>query len=245
MKSKNIYLFIVLIFTFLISCKTPKEATESVLSFTVDNSMGTQNLKINFTTGEGFNHPTFALWVEDMEGNYIKTIYVTKSFASGIFGYEMVGDSVWRRNSGPSIQPAALPYWVNKKGLIDGKELIPSKEHPFVDAYSGATPDRNFELKTSSNIDSKYRILLEVNQAWDWNKYWTNSKFPENKAYSHSAQPSLIYAVEINNDDNVFYMNPIGHGSPTGEDGKLYTDLHTLTSAKEIFKTIKIETTNK
>lgn len=245
MKTNFLFTLVILTFFVLSGCKTTKEYADSSLSFSINKESEAADLKINFYKGEGFNHPTFAIWVEDMEGNYLKTLYVTKSFASGIFGHEMVGDTVWKRTSGPSTQPAALPYWIHKKGLVDGKVLIPTIEHPFVDAYTGATPSSNFELKAASNMTSKYRIIFEVNQAWDWNKYWTNNKFPGNTAYSHSAQPSVIYAVEINDDNNIFYLNPIGHGSPTGEDGKLYTDLHTLTTAKKIYDIIKIEIINK
>jgi hypothetical protein len=244
MKTYGIYTFIALVFLAFTSCKTSNEVSDNKISFIVDNDGNTQNLTLTFIKGEGFNHPTFAVWIEDMEGNYIRTLYVTRFFASGKFGHEMVGDSVWKKTSGPSFQPAALPYWVHKKGLIDGKVLIPTMEHPFVDAYTGATPNSDFEIKSTYSNHKKYRVLLEVNQAWDWNKYWTNNKYPGNKAYLHSAQPSVIYAVEINDDNNVFYMNPIGYGSPTGEDGKLYTNLQTLTSAKQIYKTIKIETIN-
>ncbi|MBN1251147.1 MAG: hypothetical protein JXA16_03360 [Bacteroidales bacterium] len=135
-----------------------------------------------------------------------------------------------------------MPYWTYKKGLINNKTFVPTKENPFVDAYSGATPKNNFVFETL-NISKikKYRILLEVNQTWDWNKFWNNSKFPNNNAYKHSAQPSVIYAVTINEKDSVYLLNPIGHGNPTGENGNLYTNLSTLCSAKEIFNSIKIE----
>jgi hypothetical protein len=83
--------------------------------------------------------------------------------------------------------------------------------------------------------------LLEINQSWDWNQYWTNNKYPDNAAYKHSAQPSLIYAVTINSADSIYYMNPIGHGDPKGESGNLFTNIGTLSSAKEIFESIKIE----
>ncbi len=68
-----------------------------------------------------------------MNGKYVETIFVTKSYASGIYGYEMVGDSVWRSVSGKSIQPAALPYWTYKKGKINGKTYVPTPDNPFVD----------------------------------------------------------------------------------------------------------------
>jgi hypothetical protein len=87
--------------------------------------------------------------------------------------------------------------------------------------------------------------MLEINQSWDWNKYWTNSKFPESKAYKHSSQPSIIYSVEINKNQNTYYMNPIGHGSPTGSNGELYTNLNTLTTAKKILEMVKVEINKK
>ncbi len=176
-----------------------------------------------------------------MNGKYIRTLFITKSYASGIFGHQIVGDSIWMSKAGKSIQPAALPYWTYKKGLINGKILVPTPENQFVDAVTGATPESDFEFKSMISLkDSTTRILLEVNQTWDWNRFWTNNKFPDSPAYKHSSQPSLIYAVTVNISDKTFYLNPIGHGCPKGESGKLFTDISTLTTAKEIFKEIKI-----
>lgn len=195
---------------------------------------------IKLLKGKSFNHPTYVIWAESLEGEYLSTIYITKSYASGVFGHEMIDDSIWMPKPGQSFQPAALPYWTYKKGKIDGTQYIPTPEHPFVDAYTGATVQGDFEFRTNLKRE-RYKILLEVNQSWDWNKYWTNNKYANNDAYKHSAQPSLIYAVEINESDSVFYLNPIGHGDPRGESGKLFTNLSTLTTAKEIFQQLKIQ----
>ena len=241
MKTKLFFTILLASMIWFTSCKTTQDTSLPMLTISLVETPHTPNLNISFYNGESYNYPTFALWIENLEGDYIKTIYVTKSYASGIFGHELVGDSIWKKTPGPSFQPAALPYWSYKKGLIDGEHLIPTPEHPFVDAYTGATPEQNFELKTSTNLDNKFKILLEVNQSWDWNEYWTNDKFPESKAYSYSAQPSLIYEVEINNEHEVFYMNPVGHSDPKGENGKLYSNISTLTTAKGIFKMIKVE----
>ena len=218
------------------SCVSEKNMIKPIV-VELNNS---KDFLIELTPGESFNHPTFSIWLEDMNGKYIKTLFVTKSYASGIFGYKMLGDSVWVNESGKSIQPAALPYWTHKKGLINNKSLIPSPENPFVDAYTGATPNGKFTLSDKSIKKKTYRVLLEVNQTWDWNSYWTNNKFPESTAYKHSAQPSVVYSVTINSNDSVFYLNPIGHGSPTGEDGNLYTNLSTLSTALDIFSSIVI-----
>lgn len=244
MKLFNKFLFFYTVLILTVSCKTTEKTVEyQVLQDSVIIH-SKESLSIYVEKGKAFNHPTFVFWKEDLEGNYIETIFITHSYASGIFGHHMINDSTWSPSSGPSYQPAALPYWTFKKGLIKGQYLVPTKEHPYTDAYTGATPHSNFKIEIENNTKDKYRILCEVNQPWDWNEYWTNNKFPESNAYKHSAQPSLIYAVNINNNDTIYYLNPIGHGSPTGKNGKLYTNLNTLTTAKEIFKTIKIITRN-
>lgn len=101
-------------------------------------------------------------------------------------------------------------------------------------------PKGKFTLSNAVFDFAKYKVLLEVNQPWDWNRYWTNNKFPDSRAYSHSAQPSAVYAVTINATDSEFYLNPIGNGNPAGETGKLYTNLSTLSTALDIFSSIKI-----
>lgn len=233
-------LFKILITLFLANIITSCSTNNKIAEPVVINLDSSNELTIELSPGKSFNHPTFVIWVEDVEGNYLKTLYITKAYASGTFHHKMIGDSLWVNESGKSIQPAALPYWTYKKGLINNKNLIPTPENPFVDAYTGATPQGAFKLSGNSIKMSKYRILLEVNQPWDWNHYWTNNKYPNNSAYKHSAQPSIIFSVTINPEQSEFYLNPIGHGSPTGEDGKLYTNLTTITSALNIFSSIKL-----
>jgi len=243
--NKIINLSIVIVLVLFFSCKTNQKQVEVLNykdSINVLSNLNDEEIKITMYKGVSFNYPSFVVWQEDLDGNYIRTIFITQSYAKGIFSHEMVGDTMWLNNSGPSFQPAALPYWTFKKGKIDNLTYVPTSEHPYVDGFSGETPKSDFRFSTVvKNDNDKYRILVEVNQTWDWNKYWTNNKYPDNNAYKHSAQPSVIYSVTVNKDDEVFYLNPIGHGDPKGESGKLYTDLSTLTTAKEIFKQIVIE----
>ena len=243
MKYYTAFLITVISVFALNNCKTSENTGDTIVVEKDPNlSEASSQVVISLTKGKSFNHPTFVIWEEDMEGNYKRTLYITKSYASGIFGHEMVGDSIWLNKAGSSYQPAALPYWTHRKGLIENKYSIPTPDHPFVDAYTGATPKQNFKFETESNSsEDSYRILLEINQTADWNHYWTNNKYPDNPAYKHSAQPSIIYAVTVNEEDAVFYMNPIGHGDPKGETGKLFTDLSTLTTVKEILNSVKIE----
>lgn len=235
-------LLIITTFTAFESCRTIEKAEEIIVYIDPNQSNIDFEMIISIKKGESFNHPTYVIWEEDMAGNYLKTLFITKSYASGIFGHQMIKDSIWLNKAGSSFQPAALPYWSFKKGLIDDKYVVPTPEHPFIDAFTCATPQEDFQFETSTKLEeNQRRILLEVNQTWDWNRFWTNNKFPDNHAYKHSAQPSIIYAVVINKDDMSFTLNPIGHGDPKGESDKLFTDLSSLTTAKDIFESIKIQ----
>jgi len=201
-------------------------------------------IQIDFMNGKAFNHPTYVLWEEDLQGRLLRTHFITQSYATGIFGHQMVGDSVWLRTSGESYQPAALPYWTHKKGKIGSGDIIPTPDNPYVDGFSGATPLGNLSLHTSLSGDQPVRLFLEVNQPWDWNSYWTNNKFPDNDPYKHAAQPSLVYSVTIDGSQQNYYMNPVGHGDPKGETGLLFTDLRTMTTARDIFESISIKILN-
>lgn len=241
MKILTVFLTIFTTAIFINSCNVTKTNSEIVV-YSDNKEQNSGPLTIILNKGKSFNHPTYVIWMEDECGKYIKTLFITKSYASGIFGHQMVGDSVWLKTSGTSYQPAALPYWTFRKGLINGKSYIPDPDNPYVDAFTGATPKSDFRFDTYAGENSKdYRILMEVNQSWDWNEFWTNNKYPESPAYKHSAQPSVIYEVTVNNENTEFYLNPIGHGDPKGETGTLYSNLGTLTSAKEIFSSVKVE----
>jgi len=88
----------------------------------------------------------FAFWIEDMDGKYIETIYVTQWTAKGGFSY----------------RPHSIPHWVS---VAKPGEMSPEE----VDAISGATPrsgdymliwdftDRNGNMVTGT----QYRFFIE------------------------------------------------------------------------------------
>jgi len=59
----------------------------------------------------------YAFWIEDMDGNYIDTIFVTQWTAQGGFSY----------------RPLSIPLWVS---VADPSNMSPQE----IDAVSGATP---------------------------------------------------------------------------------------------------------
>lgn len=195
-------------------------------------------LEIEFIKGKAFNHPSFAFWTEDTEGNYIETLFVTGYVAKGRFGHGEIEKGRWKNEPGVVRRPATLPYWAHKRNIEAPDGLyVPSPETPVPDAISGATPAGNFFLSTGTKAKSgKIRLLMEINQPWDPNDYWTNSKYPEDFDYGTSLQPALVYAVTIDLDsgETEYHLNPIGHSHPSGKNGKLFTNISTLSSAKEI-----------
>lgn len=212
----------------------------------VSNPQGEgRRFRIEFSPGVAHNHPTFAFWLEDMDGNYIETLFVTRYIGTGVFGYAPRADGGWDAESGPARRPAALPYWSHRRGVKaqDGL-LVPDATTAVPDAYTGATPAADFTLNACGDkpLPKRFRLLMEINQTWDWNAHWTNGKYPGNADYMTSAQPSLVYAVAIETQggESEWFLNPIGHGSYDGSNGRLYTDLSTLTTALQIVGTVRV-----
>ena len=108
-----------------------------------------QSIEISFLYSKvsGFSSNQYAIWVENENGDYIKTIYVTKFTAT----------------KGWKTRPEAIPVWVKKSNI----SKIGKKQ---VDLISGATP-KTGEQKyywdfTDNNgkavTDGKYTIVFEA-----------------------------------------------------------------------------------
>lgn len=219
------------------------KSSKSIDTIRIDGSGNGMALEIDFVKGREHNHPTFAIWMEDMNENYLRTLFVTKSIATGIFGHGPIQKEVWDNKPGVQKRPAALPYWLHKRADALDVPLLPDPEHPVVDGYTGATPKGDFVIRAQGQQSPrKFRLLLEINQPWDANEYWTNNLYDDSD-YRTSFQPSLVYAVSIDLDrpEQEYYLNPIGHGQYAGKDGKLYTDLRTITTAFNIIDHVTIK----
>lgn len=225
-----------------------KTAGEESVEVITSNQGGTgQRISVAFSKGKAHNHPLMAIWTEDMSGNYIETLFVAESIGKGVFRHGERSLGHWM--PGPVRRPAALPYWGHKRGVIapDGY-YIPTPQDPMPDAVTGPTPTGSFLLNTRAAVPyaEKFFVLLEINQSWDWNDYWTNNKFPGDEQYKTSSQPAIVYRAEIDltGGGNRFAMKPVGHSHYSGADGMLYEDLGTLTTALEITEGIMVTVTN-
>jgi hypothetical protein len=207
------------------------------------NNSGT-SLSIQFEKGEEHNHPLFAIWLADEKGNYIQTLYVSESIGKGVFHRANRKTGQWK--AGEIQRPATLPYWAHQRAVKNEYgSFMPTPKQPVPDAYTGATPSASFVLhtKTDKPLIGKYKIMLELNQSWDWNEYWTNDKYPNDKEYKTSSQPALVYSADIDtaSPTQEYVLKVIGHSHYSGADGSLDTDLSTMTTALKIAKRITVK----
>lgn len=240
---KRNFWFIIALLPLVASCSSSRSSKKDVSQPGVIEYISSagegqgQVIELTFLKGPTHNHPLMAVWVEDMEGNYLQTLYVARSIAKGVFTYGTSRDGVWA--PGERRRPAALPRWGHQRGIkaSDGY-YAPDPATAVPDAYSGATPKSSFQLTAKLDKPAKvpFKVFFEINQSWDWNAFWSNTKFPDNEHYKTSSQPALVYAAVLDpaQPGREVELKLIGRSHHAGEDGNLYDDLHTMTTALTI-----------
>lgn len=237
MKTKHIIIALTLLISIGSSAQGQKAETISTGLFGKTDPVSV--LTIRFEKGKAHNHPLMAFWLADEDGKYIQTLYVAESIGKGVF--RRVDRSSGKWQSGEIQRPASLPYWAHQRGVKNAAgNYMPTPATAVPDAYTGATPIGSFEyhLITDKKLNGKYKVFMEINQSWDWNQFWHNNKFPDDKEYRTSSQPALVYeaTIDTNKSDSEFEFRVIGHSHYAGADGKLYTDLSGFSTALDIVK---------
>ena len=148
MKKYKYILAIVTTFLFLsfISCTGDNEKADT-RSF----DSGILTVTFDYEKQSGYASNQFAVWIEDMDGNYINTLYVTKYTANG--GYKN--------------RPDSIALWVEKSDLA-------SMQKSEVDAIAGATPKTGNLSYSWDLTDSKgntvqpgeYKFFVEGTLRW-------------------------------------------------------------------------------
>jgi len=160
--------------------------------------------------------PQVAVWLENEEGEYLDTVYVTARSEKGN----------WRM-APKEGRPEALPVWTHlKQGSVD--------------AVSSATTTAE-SVTYGNGIAARlpagtYVIKLETNRSYDWNGRYSK----ENAGVS--GQPSLIYQAEITigAERAEVRFNPIGTGSMDGADGQIRPGLEGIDTALELFSSMTV-----
>lgn len=184
------------------------------------------------------NPPQIAVWIEDTQGNYMSTVYVSHKIATQ--SWQMAGGN--RRKE-------ALPHWCHSRGVryADGLYL-PTKNEPLTDGISGATPRGGFSVKVTPNASlRKFVVKIEVNHSTDWNEAYPKSAKEGASHYSGgkegSGQPATVYAtvVDLTNGQKEFEAELLGHSSPDGSSGEICSDVSELTTALHIIERITVQ----
>lgn len=213
-------------------------------------------ITIDFLKGKHFWNPQVAIWLEDSAGNYLETLLVTTSTAKGLFyagrsaSNFKESDEVKTERRDPTRRVDALPYWSHQRGYqySDGY-FSPPPGDPLPDGISSATPTNNFLFRTETESVSRlnaFRIMIEINVAFDENEYYSEYDFPDDSLYHGGTgllgQPSVIYGATINKKDQsrYYFMSLLGHGHHSGATGELITDVSTLTTAKLVVERIVV-----
>jgi hypothetical protein len=182
------------------------------------------------------NAPQFAIWIEDIEGNYLSTVFVTSKIAT----------EGWLSNNG-NRRREALPYWCYQRGITasDGL-LLPTKDNPLADGITGATPKENktFQLRLET-FNEPIVIKAEFNHSVDFNEFFPEDAKEGDVNYSGgdmgSGQPAIIYANIVYPNTENLELEIIGYSSPDGSNGTVFNELEKLSTAKSIVKSIKID----
>lgn len=183
------------------------------------------------------NPPQIAIWLEDVHGNYLSTVYASHKIAT----------QSWQ-SAGGNRRKEALPHWCYSRGVqYEDGLYLPTKKQPLTDGISGATPRGGFDVKISPAKGLKqFVVKVELNHSTDFNESYPKSAKEGDTDYSGgkegSGQPAVVYAADIDLDSgqSQFEAELIGHSSPDGSDGKVYEDISTLTTALHIVKSITI-----
>jgi hypothetical protein len=223
------------------SVKKSKKSDSDKTSISTNITGKGEVLTVDLTRGESFYYPLFAVWLEDTDGKYIQTLYVSNSVATGVFKYGKQENNNWIM--APKRAPQALPYWAHKRGVKASDGLfVPDSATAVPDAYSGATPVTGFVLTSRADnpLPDRFKVMLEINQNWDWNEYWTNDKYPDDEYYKMSCQPAVVYESAVDKKDlkESYRMVAVGHSHYSGKTGELFRDLSTLTTALHIADSI-------
>ena len=119
----------------------PAAQEESVLEVSFD-----------FVRQRGFASNQFAVWIEDAEGRYVRTLYATRWTAAG----------GWQRRE------TSIPQWVSRSGLA-------GRDRAHVDALAGPTPQSGTltYLWDGKDYDGRavpageFRVFVEGTLRWE------------------------------------------------------------------------------
>lgn len=179
------------------------------------------------TKSTGKNWYQMALWIEDDDGNYVETLYVTSSV-----GREGLGNG-YMKIFGITFQesPGSLPVWAHRRNVIYGDSYYPPKKKPLPDAMTGATIKASEFMKSftlSNDVvqmlgDQAWHCLLEIN-------------------VSRDGVPSMVYRATVDPEESgKMSFQFVGYGEKKGRDGGFHDPVDLDLSRLDILQFATLE----
>lgn len=187
-----------------------------------------QTITVSVAPGKNWKmkrDPQCAIWIEKSDGTFCKTLFVTSG----------AGKKSWIF-APKEGRPESLPVWYACADVNPQKKEKVSN----IDAVTSATPNNGLIIKESFAFEKNttYFIKAEFNHSFDYNDYWKKKAKKTDSNFSGvNGQPSIIYSGELPVSGEIaLYIE--GTGNVLKKDKKIYDELDTLTTAKDIVANI-------
>lgn len=174
--------------------------------------------------------PQFAIWLEDVVGKQVRTLFVTRRSGTG----------VWE---GKAECPAALPRWFRAYEKETGRKGLPTPKAPAPDAVSGATPkSEHFAWRAEVERGRRWVCWVEVNLAGDFSEAFPSYDETTGEMDTHaSGQPPLLYRADLLAEPGTRIVPKLwAYVAPGSRGERVERDLSRITTAKGIFRSIEI-----
>ena len=157
-----------------------KKIFASVLLSAAAAFIWAEKISVAVNPGEAYSKraPQIAVWIEDSDGTYVGTLFVTKKAS----GNKWIG-------SPKDGRPESLPDWYKAKGQNPAEKI--SKDE--VDATTSATPKKGIVISKDLELEKgkTYVFKCQANQSFDYNEYYTK------KNSGVDGQPAVLFAGEM------------------------------------------------
>lgn len=172
--------------------------------------------------------PQFAIWAEDAYGNLVDTLYVSGA------DFDKLRHAA-KHDDGETYFRQGLPVWASR---VEAAGLtLPSKDNPYPDSVTSATPMGNTRIDTRiAEIPGPIVLYAEFNKSGDENAIYTK------EANDWAGQPSVVYSLTIAqpSERRGGAMEVVGHGGTLTDQPGIYDDLSTLDTALKQVREIRV-----
>jgi len=177
------------------------------------------------------NPPQIAIWLEDANGDEIRTVYVTEKSARGNW-------------DGKTVCPTCLPYYMQRKRheFTESPEL-PTKAAPLPDAVTAATPADTLIWNFHTEGSRFQYFFIEINVSGDYNECYKNQRQDPGGDDGGNGQPSLVYrgVMPFRDQPIQLEITLMGVTNQYGDGGDLNQTLEGISTAKDLIVEVSVQ----